>query len=104
MPPRAGTKKAAPKRPARKAAVKTDEQLPDLESFLIELYNWPDVTDILMSGAFMEAVDEFTNVAEFRRQIKENLSTCYGRKRVSHSSSNKNNSKIFKRCQKHQRS
>jgi hypothetical protein len=79
MPPRA--KKGA-KKPT---TVKKQEVVPqDLEAFLIDTYDWPDVTDILIAdGAFQEAIDQFSQVAEFRTQLKEALAPCYGRRRVS---------------------
>jgi hypothetical protein len=83
---KAAKKPAAAKRPTRKAKPTTEQEeevLPDLETFLVELNNWPDVTDILASKHFKEAMEQFSDVAAFRAELKECLAPCYGKKRVS---------------------
>lgn len=80
------TKKAvAPKRPPRKAKAhqaEETEKLPDLETFLIDLYDWPDVTDLLAAEAYGSAAEKFSDVSNFRTQLKEDLTPCYGKRRV----------------------
>lgn len=76
------TKKATAKRPKAKSNAEAEEPLPDLETFLVDLNNWPDVTDILAAKHFKEAMEQFSNVADFRAQLKESLAPCYGKKRV----------------------
>lgn len=75
------TKKAVPKR-TRKVTVK-QEPLPDFEKFLVDLYGWPDVTDMLAADPFKEALEQFSDVAAFRDRFKESLAPCYVKRRVS---------------------
>lgn len=87
--PKLGAKRGA-KRGAKsvvpsksKTSSSEEEELPDLESFLVDQYKWPSFADTLGSKLFKGVANQFSEVAKFREEFKEGLKPCYENRRVS---------------------
>lgn len=81
---RSSNKKATPSSNSQSGKASSSKQKkgnqrpPDLETFLTELNDWPDVTYILLGNAFKQTTEAFTEVADFRAEFKHTLKSCFG--------------------------
>jgi len=68
----------------RSVSVIADEKepLPDLVGYIIDAFEYPDVTDILGAGPMKDLMQEFSNVAAFRAKLKDSVAPCYAVKKL----------------------
>lgn len=66
-------------------AKKKVEKLPELDSMFCQLFEWPDVSEIMAGEPLNQVKDAFAEVAQFRDELKAVLAPCYKTRVVSFS-------------------